>query len=55
MAILHVISSIKASHERRLQVFHECLDVVLKPLKEANFKGLVLSDPHGDEHWVFPL
>jgi hypothetical protein len=55
LAILLVISSIKASHERRLQVFHECLDVVLKSLKEANFKGLALIDPHGDEHWVFPL
>jgi hypothetical protein len=31
------------------------LDVVLKPLKEASFKGLALTDPHDDEHWVFPL
>jgi hypothetical protein len=44
-----------SSHERRLQVFHECLDVVLKPLKEANFKGLSLTNPHSDEHWVFLL
>ncbi|CAM6050719.1 unnamed protein product, partial [Sphagnum compactum] len=55
LAILPIISSTDASHERRLQIFHECLDVVLKPLKEASFKGLALTDPHGDEHWVFPL
>jgi hypothetical protein len=55
LAILLIISSTKASHENRLQVFHECLDVVHKPLKEASFKGLALTDPHGDEHWVFPL
>jgi len=55
LAILPIISSTKASHERRLQVFHECLDVVFKPLKEASFKGLALIDPHSDEHWVFPL
>jgi len=50
LAILPIISSIEASHEKRLQVFHECLDVVLEPLKEASFKGLTLIDPHGDEH-----
>ncbi len=55
LAILPIISSTEASHERRLQIFHECLDVVLKPLKEASFKGLALTDPHGDEQWVFPL
>jgi hypothetical protein len=55
LAILLVIFSTKASHEIRLQVFHECLDVVFKPLKEASFKGLVLINPHGDEHWGFPL
>ncbi len=54
-AILPVISSTKSSHERRLQIFHECLDVNLKLLKESNFKGLSLIDPRGDEHWVFPL
>ncbi len=55
LAILPIIISTEASHERRLQIFHECLDVVLKPLKEASFKGLALTDPHDDEHWVFPL
>jgi hypothetical protein len=55
LAILHVISSIETSHEKRLQVFHECLDVVLKPLKKSSFKGLALINPHSDEHWVFPL
>jgi hypothetical protein len=55
LAILPIISSTEASHERRLQIFHECLDVVLKPLKEASFKGLALTNPHGDEQWVFPL
>jgi hypothetical protein len=35
LAILLVIFFTKTSHEKRLQVFHECLDVVLKPLKEA--------------------
>jgi len=54
LAILPVISSIEASHERRLQVFHECLDVVFKLLKEVNFKGLALTNPHDDEHWVIP-
>ncbi len=55
LAILPIISFTEASHERRLQIFHECLDVVFKPLKEASFKGLALIDPHNDEHWVFPL
>jgi hypothetical protein len=55
LAILLVIFSIEASHEKRLQVFHECLVVIFKPLKEASFKGLALPNPHGDEHWVFPL
>ncbi len=55
MAILLVISSTETSHEKKLQIFHECLDVVLKPLKEANFKGLALTNPYSDEHWVFPL
>jgi hypothetical protein len=51
LAILPIISFTKASHEKRLQVFHECLDVVFKPLKEASFKGFVLINPHSDEHW----
>jgi hypothetical protein len=55
LAILLFIFSIKTSHEKKLQVFHECLDVIFKPLKEANFKGLTLTNPHGDEHWVFLL
>ncbi len=55
LAILLVIFPIETSHEKRLQVFHECLDVIFKPLKEASFKGLALTNPHSDEHWVFPL
>jgi hypothetical protein len=45
LAILPIISSRETSHEKKLQVFHECLDVVLKPLKESSFKGLALIDP----------
>ncbi len=33
LATILVISSIETSHEKRLQVFHECLDVAFKPLK----------------------
>jgi hypothetical protein len=50
LAILPIIYSTKVPHDNRLQVFHECLDVVFKPLKEASFKDLALINPHNDEH-----
>lgn len=38
LAMLPTTSKTKGSYLRRLQMFHEFLEVILKPFKEASFK-----------------
>jgi len=38
LCILLVFSITDASHKRRVEVFHECLEVVLQPFKEMSFR-----------------
>ncbi|KAF9035863.1 hypothetical protein BJ165DRAFT_1355211, partial [Panaeolus papilionaceus] len=44
-------SKIRGVLEARL--FHQCLDLVLHPLKEAARVGIMLSDPLGNSRWCF--
>ncbi|KAG1753542.1 uncharacterized protein EDB91DRAFT_1242525 [Suillus paluster] len=36
------------------RLIHQCLDIVLKPLKEATLRGVMLSDPIGQSQYCFP-
>jgi len=35
------------------RLFHECLDLILQPLKEAAKAGHLMLDPLGQQHWCF--
>ncbi|KAG6380525.1 hypothetical protein JVT61DRAFT_8691 [Boletus reticuloceps] len=35
------------------RLFHHCLDIVLKPLKQAMEKGATMPDPLGDLRYCF--
>ncbi|KAG2060014.1 hypothetical protein BDR06DRAFT_864915, partial [Suillus hirtellus] len=35
------------------RLVHQCLDIVLKPLKEATLHGTMLSDPVGQSRYCF--
>ncbi|KAJ3491611.1 hypothetical protein NLJ89_g11320 [Agrocybe chaxingu] len=49
---LHRNQKIRGILEAHL--FHECLDVILEPLKVAAQIGVMMSDPLGSQRWCFP-
>ncbi|KAG2123438.1 hypothetical protein DEU56DRAFT_745404 [Suillus clintonianus] len=48
---VHKNKRMKGVLEDRL--IHQCLDVVLEPLKQATQHGIMLSDPMGNNHYCF--
>ena len=48
---IHKRSKVRGMLEARL--YHQCLDIVLAPLKAAAQFGVMLSDPLGNLHWCF--
>jgi hypothetical protein len=38
LATLPILSKNKAPYLRRLEMFHECLEIIFKPLKDASFR-----------------
>ncbi|GAQ89262.1 hypothetical protein KFL_005040060 [Klebsormidium nitens] len=40
---------------RKLEVFQECLRLVLQPLKDASFTGFMSEDPDAEERWFYPM
>ncbi|CAM6096622.1 unnamed protein product [Calypogeia fissa] len=38
----------------KLEILHQCQEIILAPLKEASYKGVHLKDPFGNSQWVFP-
>jgi hypothetical protein len=43
------------SQDRKLEMFQECLDIILQPLKAASHEGVALIDPFGTPQFVHPL
>jgi hypothetical protein len=37
----------------KLEILHQCQEIILAPLKEASYKGVHLKDPFGNSQWVF--
>ena len=48
---LHPKTKIRSVLEARL--FHECLDFILRPLKQAAQQGVLMADPFGQNRWCF--
>jgi hypothetical protein len=53
--LIYCKSKLNVFEDRKLELFHECLEIILKPFEKASHMGVALIDSFGDPQFVYLL